>query len=254
MLQLRMTITGFLMYARQLIFGVRDDTLIRERITKYAYDDARIAECVQAYYDAEKAQSDRLKEYGEQLGSKEISDQKWEDAKTIWQEHGDLLRLTVRNDIEKQRKLFLIGMPGSNRMSDWFEHMKAMYDRVLADEAVITAAGRYGLTREILETGRQTVVDAEEAKRMHSTEQAEAEEATELRNAAFVILQDVVEDLETICPYILKDHPQRLERLGIRVYSPGYKPKKKKEGPTSQDPQEDPQEEPQEEPTPVTEQ
>lgn len=223
MLHLRTTIAGFLMYARQLIFGVRDDALIRERLLKYNFDDAKITECVDTYYEAEKAQSDRLKEYGEQLGAKEISDETWEEAKATWQEHTDILKLAVRDDIDKQRKLFLIGQPASNKMSDWFEHMKAMYDRVLADDEVVAAAAAYGLTREILEAGRQTVVNAEDAKRIHSVEQGEAEEATERRNAAFMKLLKVVEDLETLCPYVLKDMPQRLEKLGIPVLSPGYK-------------------------------
>lgn len=223
MFRLKTTIAGFLMYARQLIFGVRDDALIRERILKYGFDEPRITECVDIYYEAEKAQSDRLKEYGEQLGAKEVFDEVWEEAKSVWQEHTDILKLTVRDDIDKQRKLFLIGQPESNKMSDWFEHMKAMYDRVLADDEVVAAGARYGLTVEVLQAGRQKVVDAEDAKRKHKIEQAEAEEATERRNVVFMKLQRVVEDLETICPYILKDVPQHLEKLGIPVLSPGYK-------------------------------
>jgi hypothetical protein len=240
MFRLKTTIAGFLMYSRQLIFGVRDDALIRERILKYGFDEVRITECVDIYYEAEKAQSDRLKEYGEQLGAKEVFDEVWEEAKSVWQEHTDILKLTVRDDIDKQRKLFLIGQPESNKISDWFEHMKAMYDRVLADDEVVAAGGRYGLTVEVLQAGRQKVVGAEDAKRKHKIEQAEAEEATERRNVVFMKLQSVVEDLETICPYILKDVPQHLEKIGIPVLSPGYKRTSEEtpeEPPVSEEPQ-----------------
>jgi hypothetical protein len=118
--------------------------------------------------------------------------------------------------------------------------MKAMYDRVLADDEVVAAGGRYGLTVEVLQAGRQKVVGAEDAKRKHKIEQAEAEEATERRNVVFMKLQSVVEDLETICPYILKDVPQHLEKIGIPVLSPGYKRTSEEtpeEPPVSEEPQ-----------------
>jgi hypothetical protein len=249
MLNLKLTISAFLMYARQLIFGVRDDLFIRERVLAYNFDDARITYSVTAYYDAEKAQSDRLKELGEQLAASAQFEAVWTEAKALWQKHTDFLKLTLREDFDKQRKLFLVGLPRSRKFPEWFEHMKAMYDRVLADDDVVAAVGAFNISREDLEAGRQKVVEAEDAKRKHLAEQGEAEHATDQRDKAFEILFKIVEELETICPYALEDTPQRLEKLGIPVYSPGYKPKSNtaNEEPAAQEPQE-----PQEEPTQVT--
>ena len=73
----------------------------------------------------------------------------------------------------------------------------------------------------------------------HARERAEAEVATQERDAAFLELSRVVDELETLCPYALEDSPQSLEKLDIRVYSPGYTPKKKTpvENPEPQEPQ-----------------
>ena len=253
MLNSKLTISQFLMYARQLIFGVRDDLFVRGRVSAYKFDDARIDYCVTTYYDAEKAQIGRLKDLGEQLAAKERFEVAWAEVKSMWRKHNDFLKLSIRDDLDKKRKLFLTGLPRTRKYPAWFEHMKAMYDRVLADDDVVAGVGAFNITREDLEAGRQKVVDAENAKRKHLAEQGEAEHATDVRDKTFETLHKVVEDLETICPYALEDTPQRLEKLGITVYSPGYKPKKKKVTQEPTTPEPTTQEPTTQELTPVTE-
>jgi hypothetical protein len=69
--------------------------------------------------------------------------------------------------------------------------MREVYDRVLADDDVVAGASKYGLTREVLEAGRQKVINAEDAKRKRKKEMGEAEAATERRDASFVKLSDI---------------------------------------------------------------
>lgn len=239
---IKRSIGKFLEHSRRLIFGVRDDTFIRERVAGYNFDDARIAESVTLYENAEKAQSDRLKEYGEQLEAKEQYDGRLEEASALCNKQIDFLKLALRDDVDKQRKLFIIGNPRSKKMVDWFEFRITMYDRVLADDTVVTAVGKYNITRVDLEAARQKLIDARNAMDAHAREKAEAEVATQERDAAFLESSRVVDELETICPYALEDSPQSLEKLNIRVYSPGYKPKKKvaAEEPEPQGPQTEP--------------
>lgn len=221
-------IPEFLKYSKTLIFGVAEDPFIREKILAYNYGEDRVNESVAAYNEAVQAESDKQKEFGEQLEASTIFEEIMDDAVSTFKEHTDFLKLSLKYDVEKQRKLFLIGVPRSARLSEYIKHMREVYDRVLADDDVVAGASKYGLTREALEAGRQKIIDAEDAKRKHQKEMGDAEAATERRDASFVKLSDIVDELETICIHAFKDTPQVLERLGIRVLSPGYKRKTKK--------------------------
>jgi hypothetical protein len=223
MYHLKITIAEFLQNSRRLIFGVNGDAFVKERILPYNFDEARITVCVDTYNKAEKAESVKSQEFGEQLGARIIFEKTLEEANSLFYKHTDFLKLALRDDLNMQKELFLVGIPRSRRISDWLKHMREVYERVLEHEEVIPLVGRYGLTREDLEAGYQKVLDAILAKDKHSAEQDEAEDATFLRDEAFEELIDVVEELETVCIYALEDRPQLLEKFGIPVMAPKYK-------------------------------
>jgi len=222
----------FLEYSRKLALGIHDDDFVKVRLIPYKFDNAKVDETVTFYYEAEKAESDKTKEYGEQLEAKIIFDKIMDEAQALTRKHLDFLKLALRNDMEKQRKLFLIGQPRYQKLADWFKYMTEVYDRVLADVSVVNAAANYGITRQNLEEGRQKVIAAAAAKARHKKEQGEAEVATEHRDAIFFKLSERIHELEVICPYALEDTPQYLETLGITVLSPGYKRETKSEDDT----------------------
>jgi hypothetical protein len=217
------SVSKFLEYSGKLSLGIQNDDFVKARLLPFNFDNAKIDETVNFFYEAEKAESKKNKEYGEQLEAKIIFDRAMDEAQAITRKHIDFLKLALRDDEDKQRKLFLAGQPRFKRLADWFKAMHEMYDRVLDDDAVIASMAKYGITREELETGRQKVIDASTAKARHTKEQGEAEVATEYRDAIFLKLSDRIHELEVICPYALEDTPQYLETLGITVLSPGYK-------------------------------
>lgn len=229
MIYLRTTIPTFLMDSRALIFGVKEDDFVKERILAYNFDDTRIQECVDAYYGAEKAESDKSKELGEQLEAGEIYDGLIKEAAAIFKKHTAFLKLVLKYNTDKHKKLFLIMNFPTKKMSELLKQMMELYDRVLGDEEIVGKVSKFGFTREHLEEGRNKVVAADEAKRKHWKERGEAQDATLCRDAAFVKLFDLVEELHTVLIYALEDRPQLLEKYGIPVLSPGYKRKKKDE-------------------------
>lgn len=225
------SIARFLKGSKTLIFAVKDDPFIKERIMAFNYDESRLNECLAIYDEAEKAESVKSKEYGEQLEAKAIFDKLMAEAEKLYRKHTDFLRLALADNIEEQKKLLLIGQPRTRRLPDWFKHVLELYDRVLESETAIAAVTHYGITGEKLAEARQKIVDAEAAKIKHTEERGEAQDATDLRDTAFEKLAFAVDELKKICTYSLEDRPQLLEKLGIQVLSPGYKrkPKKKKE-------------------------
>jgi ribosomal protein S25 len=228
MIYLRTSIPTFLKNSRMLIFGVRDDAFIKERVLAYNLDDARIQEGVEIFTQAEQAESVKTKEFGEQLEARAQFDMLLAEAEAISGKQVDFLGLAVRDDIEKQNKLFMPAQLRSRKLADWFKYMSEFYNRVLEDEDVVSRVAKYGISKENLEEGRQKIIAAQEAKIKHDRERGEAQDATLLRDTAFEKLFDLVEELSVICKYALEDRPQLLEKLGINILSPGYKRQNKK--------------------------
>ena len=236
MIRLKKSIAAFLRDSKELVYGIKDDPFIKERILDYNFDDTRIEESVRLYEEAVKAESEKSKEYGEQLESRKIFEKIMDEADYIFKKHVDFVRLALRNDEEKSKKLFLSGKPKSKKITDTLKYMKEFYNRVLADEQVLSGVSRYAITKEDLEKGLEKIVEADTAKTTHNVEMGESQDATDQRDKSFNQLLFIIEELETICAYALEDRPQLLEKLGITVLSAGYKRDKKdsKETPDNQ--------------------
>ncbi len=231
MIYIKGTIPEFLRDARALIFGVRDDEFIKQRVLAYNITDEDISSYEAIYAQAEQAESLKSKEVGEQVAAGEISDRQVEEAYVSIRKHIDFLRLALRNDDDKYRQVFLSGPPRSKRLSAYLKYMKEMYDRVLADAEVVAKVGRYAIANTELEEGRNKVILADEAKRKHMDEMSEAQDATQQRDLAFEALKDAVDELKMVCTYALDDRPQMMEKLGVQVLSPGYKRQTSKKEP-----------------------
>ncbi|MDQ1351471.1 MAG: hypothetical protein QG657_1773, partial [Acidobacteriota bacterium] len=105
------SVSKFLEYARAIIFGIKNDEVVKGKLAPYSVDNTKIDEDVTLYYEAEAAESAKSKEYGEQLEAKVIFDNTMDEAQAMTRKHLDFLKLALRNDMEKQRKLFLVGQP-----------------------------------------------------------------------------------------------------------------------------------------------
>ncbi len=235
MIRIKSTIPEFLRDARALIYGVRDDEFIKQRVLAYNITDEDISNYEAIYTQAEQAESVKSKEVGEQVAASEIADRQIEDAFNSIRKHVDFLKLALRNDDDKYRQVFLAGPPRSKRLSAYLKYMKELYDRVLADAEVVAKIGRYAITNIDLEEGRTKVILASEAKRKHMDEMSEAQDATQQRNLAFEDLKDAVDELKMVCTYALEDRPQMMEKLGVKVLSPGYKRQSSKTDPPEND-------------------
>lgn len=228
MIRYKRSIIGFLRGARQLFYGVEENNFIRERILQFNYDDTRISESIELFKQAEKAEKNKSKELGEQLGSKARYEKLMDETGSLCRKHIAFLKLLLRDDTDKQRKLFLVGIPRTRREGEWLKHMDGMYHTILLDDAVTASAGKYNISRADLEAAQVKVQDTIKAKDIHDRDKGAAELATAERDEIFDELEKAVEELTVICTYSLEDKTQMLETLGIRVYTPGYKPRRRK--------------------------
>lgn len=233
MLQLSTSIPTFLQLMRRMINGVINSEFIKTRVQPFNIDEAFLTEISGLLTAAVQAESNKQKEYGEQLEAKESFDLVYKEAVDIFEMHKDFLKVLLRYNLEKFRKLFFEGLPKTNKLSEWLKYRIEVYDRILADPDIILKAQELGITQVDLEAARAKVIEAQTAKDNHKSEMGEAQDATLLRDEAFETLIRQADKLKVACFYALKDRPQLMEKLGLKIYSEGYleekRRKKKKE-------------------------
>ncbi len=223
MKHLRMSAAAFLQKARLIIKGIRKEALIRERLKEaYNINEARLKQIEATYRKAEKAESRKSRKFGKQLGQRQAAERMFNEAKDTFLHYKTLLELTLKYDKERQKQIFLKGAWKNRSKPARLKNMLEVYNRVLDDNEVMQGVAKLGITREILEKGRQKIIAALDAKQNHVNEKGDAQDAVTLRDSAFRELDDIVRWLEKCCVYTLKDRPQLLEILGIPVLSPAY--------------------------------
>ncbi len=87
MLQLNTSIATFLQMTRQLFYGAARKDFIKARILPFNIDDAALDAMKVIYQTAKKAESDKLKEYGEQLQASELFNLAYRESKEIFDMH-----------------------------------------------------------------------------------------------------------------------------------------------------------------------
>lgn len=228
MFRLRVSVATFLEQARLLINGIKEDDFIRERLSGYGIGDKELKAYSQLLNKAVKAESEKGIEKGEQLEAKVNAKEAFQVAQDTFSRDRDFIKTVLKNDREKFRKIFLRGVFKDRKCDSRLKAMMETYDRILADDEVIGHASSLGITRDVLQAGKQKVLDAMEARRAHGSERGDAQHATQQRNEIFKELDQLVTRLKTVCKHAFKDRPQVLEILGIFVPSEGYDPKKTK--------------------------
>ncbi len=229
MTHLRCPISEFLSDSRRLFSGVEEDPFIRERIRGYNYTDQRLAEAVALLAETEQAESGKGERAGQWMEAARKADRLIAAADTEARRHYDFLKLALRNTPGKMKKIFIDGVPNYNklRLADWFMRTKNLYRRVLADEEVPAQLETYAVTREQLAGVLQKITGAEKAKDLQHRQKGTARDATMTRNKLLDRLHDAVRELIIICIYALEARPRLMEKLGGKMLTPGYKPRKK---------------------------
>ncbi len=100
MISLGCSIPTYLKHAQALIFGVRDDEFIKQRLQVFNCTDERIAEYIAVYYEAEQSESEKSREMGEQAEARHEAEETQEAARSLAQMHIDCIRLALYDDLK----------------------------------------------------------------------------------------------------------------------------------------------------------
>jgi len=223
----------FLESSRMLIQNSNDDEQISALILPYKVDEQKLEEgltlCTRAY----KVENQQIKLHGQQYRAYKNFEKAFAEVDEVYQIHLKFLKISFEKDTEKLKEISAYGNRSAN-IPNWFKQAFAFYQNTVVDEEAMAELDSYGITAEMFQENESKITKVEAAFHAHRIKLGAAQDAVVQRDDVFKELATYVKRLRAICRIALKDHPQLLEKLGIKVYSEGYvrvKPKKDEEQP-----------------------
>ena len=184
------------------------------------YPTARVAQLLAMHDAAFAAHQQQTTESAEQFGATEAFNTAWETARTLYTRHLTLARVVYKKNLTR---LVQLGLQGERKrsFSGWKAQARQFYDAAVAEPAIQTDLAAVGITLTTLQDALALVNAADAAAHAQQKEMGEAQEATLSRDELLDQLFEEWSDFVTIARVIFADDPQKLERMGIVVPSPG---------------------------------
>jgi hypothetical protein len=208
------TIASKLLFAQNAITNALGSEEIKSAMAAYGYDEARLQKGDDLYNKASELQDIQVKEYGDQYSATDALNLAKAVANKTYMEHLKIARIALIGDRGAGASLELDGIRKVT-FSGWLKQAKTFYANALGSPDVTTAIGRFGITPEKLEAGRQLVNGVEDKLNNQLMEKGEAQNATQERDEAFEELQGWMGDFIAISRIALDGKSQYLEVLGI---------------------------------------
>jgi len=163
------------------------------------------------------------------------------ESNASYMAHVNMAFYICMDDPEKLTK-FGLNSRRAIKFNAWLLQASDFYSRVLADPDLATAFDeKFGETVTNLEDGKKAVLGVNTAKETQNTAIGNSQSKREERDKALRKLFIAIRGFVVVLKRAMKINPQHLEKVGILVYTPGYKKKKKEEEPeeppTGTDPQ-----------------
>jgi hypothetical protein len=207
-----------LLEAQVAINNARTDGEIKQYLTEYGYDEARLAAGKSLLNSASQLHQTQKRVYAEKVGaSKDFSDSR-KEANGVYINLIKLSRIALQEDYAAYLKLGLAGGRKTN-LSGWLVQARQFYDNALKDTATMAKLKKFGGTQAKIEAGKALIETVERKKQEKEIESGEAQQATVERDMAVEELQQWMRNFKAIARIALEDKPQLLEKLGILIRS-----------------------------------
>jgi hypothetical protein len=253
MLFSKSSISDLLGNSQQMIDIASNDGFIKTALLEVNFDESKLNDLQLTW----KTGDDKTKEYtkavGEQKEKKILFENTFKESHAVYMKHVKFGKAVCRNDPERAAK-YGVNEARKRRFNEWLLQATDFYVKLLADDPLVEKYGTLGLAREELEAGQQGIFAANTAKEDYKTAIGNTQAVKVERDLALLALDKAITDFAMVCQYALIDNPQHLEKMGIRVYSPGYKKAKKEEPDPAQEEGAPAREEPSADTQPQTEQ
>ena len=200
---------------RKLIFNA-DDPQILSRLSKHKIDDAYLERGRVLFYEVEGLAFEKKGAYldkGSQSTDWQDRLAKAKESLRDKQEFGKMLGFQYPTEV----KAMGIYVEWPSRVPDWITYAKDIYQRVLNHPDYVAVCEDYGMPKAEIEAALAEIEALSDIRLNGVKQSATAQLSTEERNERMEVLMRYCAELTGWARYALKDKPQLLEKLGIRV-------------------------------------
>jgi hypothetical protein len=206
-----------LIYATKiLIDNSLTDNDIKSLLSQYRFDDKRINEGKTLLGETEKINGDQTIEIGlKKKATEDFTTHYKSDKKTV--SHTlKIAKITLSDNIEV-KNIIESHNKNSKNFPAWVEQTKKLYNHLLTYEDCIEKMSNYGYSKEKLTAEAALITEVTEKKNIQIQEKGLCLQLTEEKKEKIKQLRKWKKDFTTILKIALKDNPQKLEKLGIKV-------------------------------------
>ena len=190
-------------------------TEIQKKLATVSYDRKALLKGKALNERVKLLQTAKKDYYGSQATSTDTMLANLAETQQMHNEHLTLARLAFKNDRGMQIKLDITG-PRKKTKDGWLSQAITFYDRL---DEIAAGMARYGVSLETLQQTKAMVEALATTRQRQMLCRGEAQDATEKRDAALKAMDTWMSDFRAAARVALKDNPQWLEMLGIRVRS-----------------------------------
>lgn len=210
---MRTTINGKIIQAKNSIENALHHPEILKKLTAYSYDRKKLQEGKALNEKTYMLQLAKQEKYGSQFESTDTLEADVAVAKAIYNEHVALARLVFKNQRGMQVTLQISGRRKYSR-EEWLAQAMSFYSRT---EEIGDAMSKYGVTPEVLNQSKAMIEALFTSRQQQLQRIGEAQDATEKRDEALKAMEVWMKEYRMAARLALKDSPQLLEILGIKV-------------------------------------
>jgi hypothetical protein len=196
---------------------------IKEKILRFGYDETKLLAGHALYKKAQSLYIARRTKWGLQLAATKDLINMIDAVYVYYMEYAKLVRKRLKRNKEA---LSILGLNGRRALSlsGLITQASLFFQNLKDNQELFDQVSDLGITPQVLQAGLDKLAALENEDEFHESVKGEAQDLTVERNRVFTELNDWMSEFETACRSAMKDTPQRLEILGFREYSEGYKP------------------------------
>lgn len=200
--------------ANTAIVNAMEDPEVQNALTPFGYTPERMQQGRDLLEYAKGMHLKQKSEYGDQFAATEALDAAFDAADKTLAKWRRVAQVALEGDTNACVTLG-VHTRRKRSMAAWLTQATQFYTHALANASVLTSLAQYGLTQEKLEAGKAQADAVETAWLAQKKEMGEAQQATQVRDAAMEELEDWLHPFIKIARVALEETPQYMEKLGI---------------------------------------
>ncbi len=203
--------------AQLSIHNTQDDPEIQNRVAKYGYTPEKMLEGKALYTAAVQQVNEQDMAIGTEKKASESVEILKKQAFDIYQ---SLSQVCEAIYIKDKTKLVILGIKGKmpTKIPAFLKAARTLFENAQKSE-IQAELGMFGYNIEKLQNEFEKILDLEKALQKREQSKGTKQQGTREKSAAIKIMNDWIKQYLKIAKVALKDKPELLEKLGVRVLS-----------------------------------